>query len=86
MKYGCPVFNRSIPMFDPILDKPVHGARAFAVVLNLYDENGEPDTRAVFYGLERGYYDATQRGRRWESTPRRLLAPHLEHLKQNTAT
>jgi hypothetical protein len=67
-------------MFDPTLDAPIRGARAIAEALNLRDENGEPDERAVYYALEQGHYAATKRGRTWESTLRRLLAPHLAHI------
>ena len=73
--------------FDPILDKPIKGARNLAIAANVIDEKtGEPDERAMYHGLEAGHYDATKRGRQWESTLRRLLGPHLAHLnKQNTA-
>jgi hypothetical protein len=68
------------------LDLPVYGVPAIAKELNLFDENGAPDTRRCYYMLERGYVDASKLGRIWTSTPRRLLGPHLGHLKQNTAT
>jgi hypothetical protein len=67
-------------MFDPILDKPIRGAREIAAAVGLYDEAGEPDARAAYHGLEAGHYDATKRGHTWESTLRRLLAPHLKHI------
>jgi len=73
-------------MFDPILDKPIRGVRDIAIAANIVDENGEPDERAAYYALEAGHYDASKRGRIWESTLRRLLGPHLGHLtKQNAA-
>jgi hypothetical protein len=56
------------------LDLPVWGAADIARVLNLLDEDGEPDLRRTFYFLERGYADADKRGRAWVSTRRRLLA------------
>jgi hypothetical protein len=65
-------------MFDEFLDAPIWGARRIAEVLNLRTPDGEPDERAAFYGLEKGYYDATKVGRLWSSTRRRLLAPHLK--------
>jgi hypothetical protein len=64
-------------MFDPYLDTPVYGAVAIAQILNLRDENGDPDGRRAYYGLERGYFDASKIGRVWTSTRRRLLRPHL---------
>jgi hypothetical protein len=67
-------------MFDPVLDKPIRGARNIAAAVNLYNEAGEPDERAAYHALEAGHYDATKRGRTWESTLRRLLAPHLAHI------
>jgi hypothetical protein len=66
--------------FDPFLDEPVNGARAIAEVLNLRDEDGNPDERKAYYGLELKRYDADKIGRLWVSTRRRLLAPHLAHL------
>jgi hypothetical protein len=62
---------------QPQIDDPdqlVHGAEEIAKVLNLIDEDGQPDTRRAFYMLERGYVDATKLGRQWCSTRRRLLA------------
>jgi hypothetical protein len=67
-------------MFDEFLDTPVRGAAEIAKVLGLKNKDGTPDKRAAFYGLEHGHYDATKRGRQWESTRRRLLAPHLAHI------
>jgi hypothetical protein len=55
------------------LDLPVYGAKAIAEVLNLRDENGGLDLRRTYYAAERGYIDADKFGRRWTSTPRRLL-------------
>jgi hypothetical protein len=55
------------------LDKPVYGAEAIAIILNMFDEKGAPDTRRVYHVLEKGYVDADHLGRRWVSTPRRLL-------------
>jgi hypothetical protein len=59
-------------LVDP-LDRPVYGARAIAIVANMFDENGEPDERAAFHALEMGYLDADKFGRKWRSTPRRIL-------------
>ena len=70
--------------FDPHLDMPIRGARAIAEALRLYDEDGKPDSRAAYYGLEAGHYDATKRGKKWETTLRRLLAPHAAS-RQGTA-
>jgi hypothetical protein len=58
------------------LDKFVYGAEAIAVVLNLLDDDGKPDTRRAYYACERGYVDADKFGRIWRSTPRRLLQGH----------
>jgi hypothetical protein len=54
------------------LDKPVYGAEAIAIILNM-TKNGAPDTRRAYHALEKGYVDATKLGRQWISTPRRLL-------------
>jgi hypothetical protein len=67
-------------MYDPVLDKPIRGARNIAAAVNLYTEAGEPDERAAFHALEQGHLDASKRGKHWESTLRRLLAPHLAHI------
>jgi hypothetical protein len=67
-------------MFDSDLDRPVYGAAAIAKILNLLDENGEPDERRAYYVLERGYADASKMGTTWVSTRRRLLRPHLAHI------
>jgi hypothetical protein len=63
--------------FDPFLDTPLYGAVAIAEALNLKDEDGNPDERKAYHGLERGYYDASKVGRIWTSTRRRLLRQHL---------
>jgi hypothetical protein len=55
------------------LDKPIRGARAIAKTANLFDENGDPDERAAFYALEKGYIDASKEGRTWITTARRIL-------------
>jgi hypothetical protein len=67
-------------MYDDILDRPVYGAPAIAEILNLLDENGEPDLRAVYYALESGHIDASKFGKIWTSTKRRLLRAHLSHI------
>jgi hypothetical protein len=59
-------------LLDP-LDRPVYGPRAIAIVANILDESGEPDERAAFHALEKGYLDADKFGRKWRSTPRRIL-------------
>ena len=48
------------------LDRPIWGASAFGEVIN----RAAPH---VFYMLEHGLLDADKIGRRWVSTPRRLL-------------
>jgi hypothetical protein len=58
---------------DDDLDRPVYGAEAIALVLNLTDKHGNPDRRRAFYALEKGYADADKWGKIWVSTPRRLL-------------
>jgi hypothetical protein len=73
-------------MFDAFLDTPIRGVRNLATAAGVVNEDGSPDVRAMYHGLEQGYYDASKRGRTWESTRRRLLSLHLGHLKQNTAT
>jgi hypothetical protein len=64
--------------FDPLahvdpLDQFVWGALNIALILNLRRDDGTPDERSAYHGLEQGYYDADKVGRRWRSTPRRLL-------------
>jgi hypothetical protein len=53
---------------DDDLDVPVNGVRAIAKVIR------KTETQ-TYYALEQGYYDATKRGRNWQSTRRRLLGP-----------
>jgi hypothetical protein len=62
------------------LDLPIYGVPAIARILNLLDENGEPDLRRTYYALEKGHADGSKFGRVWTSTKRRLLAPHLAHI------
>jgi hypothetical protein len=50
------------------LDKPIWGARAFGEVLGKAEKH-------VQNMLDHGTLDATQIGRRWVSTKRRLLGP-----------
>jgi hypothetical protein len=57
----------------PDLDRPIYGARAIGAVANLLDEKGEVDIQAVYYALQMGYIDADKFGRRYRSTPRRIL-------------
>jgi hypothetical protein len=68
-------------MTDNDLDAPVYGIESIARILNLLDENGAPDSRRAYYVLEKRYVDADKIGRVWTSTRRRLLAPHLKHLR-----
>ena len=58
-------------------DELVHGAEKFAVILNMINENGEPDLARIYYALERGLIDASKMGNRWVSTRRRLLRPFV---------
>jgi hypothetical protein len=55
------------------LDRPVYGARNIARVANMFDANGEPNERAAFHALAMGYLDGDKFGRKWISTPRRIL-------------
>jgi hypothetical protein len=48
------------------LDEPVYGAATIGAVINQTE-------RQAFHMLESGHLDATQLGRKWVSTPRRLL-------------
>jgi hypothetical protein len=64
------------------LDTPIYGAKIIAVILNLVDENGEPDERKAYHALASGYIDADKFGRVWTTTRRRALN---RHLKKNTA-
>jgi hypothetical protein len=66
------------PPSDDYLDEPLNGAREIAKAI----KRTLPQT---FYGLERGYYDATKRGRIWQSTRRRLLGPPPRAEVTNTA-
>ena len=66
-----------LPEIDP-LDRPVHGAKAIAEVLNLRHtkgkKKGKPHERRAYYLLENKFIDADKLGKRaWASTPRRLL-------------
>jgi hypothetical protein len=69
-------------LVDP-LDIPIYGARQIAVVANMLDENGEPDERAAFHALEMGYIDADKFGRKWRSTPRRILKIARDQFQQD---
>jgi hypothetical protein len=60
-------------LLDP-LDRWVYGAASIAEWSGLFDDDGKPDERAAYHGLENGYIDADKFGRKWRSTPRRLLA------------
>ena len=51
---------------DDGMDHPVWGARAMAPIVNRNE-------RQTFHMLEAGLLDATKVGKRWTSTPRRLL-------------
>jgi len=48
------------------LDRPIRGAKRIGEILGL-------PPRQVYYGLEKGLYDADKLGRLWVTTPRRLL-------------
>jgi hypothetical protein len=61
--------------FDKYWDEPVYGAASIAEILNLRDENGEPDLTRTYHVLSSGYVDADKMGRIWWSTRRRLLKP-----------
>lgn len=64
--------------FDPVLDAPIRGVANIAKAANIRNKKGKPDIRAAYYGLEAGHYDASKRGKQWETTLRRLLAPHFK--------
>lgn len=64
-------------MHDDPLDRVIYGAKKIAEAAELFDEDGNPNVRAAFYGLEKGYIDADKYGRRWRSTPRRVRAKPL---------
>jgi hypothetical protein len=75
--------------FDELLhplDRPVYGARDIARVANMFDEAGEPDERAAFHALEMGYLDADKFGRKWRSTPRRILNSPRSHPENQNPT
>jgi hypothetical protein len=59
-------------------DAPITGVHAIAKVI------GRTEAQ-TFYALSRGYYDATKRGRIWQSTRRRLLGPPPRADIANTA-
>jgi hypothetical protein len=71
---------------DDDLDRPIRGARKIARVLNLLDDNGEPDPRKAFYALEKGYADADKFGKIWVSTKRRLLGPLVSRRAAEPST
>jgi hypothetical protein len=58
-------------------DAPIYGAADIAIVLNLFNDEGEPDARAAYHAAAAGHVNVSKLGRAWTSTPRRLLAPHL---------
>jgi hypothetical protein len=68
----------SNPKSTDDIDLPVEGAEAIAEVLNLFDKEGQLDTRRAYYILENGYCDASKPGRIWTSTRRRLLNPAFQ--------
>jgi hypothetical protein len=49
------------------LDEPIYGAEEIGRVVKMTE-------RQAFHALESGYLPATKVGRKWASTPRRLLA------------
>jgi hypothetical protein len=49
------------------LDRPIWGAEAIAEAANL-------TPRQAYHALEKGYLPASKAGRKWFTTPRRLLA------------
>jgi hypothetical protein len=65
------VARRRVLVDDP--DAPIYGAEDIALVLNLFNDAGEPDLRAAFHYAAAGLLDASKLGRAWVSTPRRLL-------------
>jgi hypothetical protein len=67
------------------LDRPIEGAKAIAEVLNLFDDDGDPDTRRAYWVCENGQVDVSKRGRKWWSTPRRLLNPDFQPREKSEA-
>lgn len=56
------------------LDKPIYGVEPIGRIANILKEDGSVDTRAAYYALEKGYIDADKFGRKWRTTPRRVLS------------
>lgn len=56
---------------DP--DAPVWGAETIGRIANVRKPDGSVDIRRVYYLLEKRLLDADKFGRRWASTPRRIL-------------
>jgi hypothetical protein len=59
--------SEASPIVIGDMDRPVWGAKGVAEIL-------EVPIHVAFYMLEKGLVDADKIGRKWRSTPRRLLA------------
>jgi hypothetical protein len=53
-------------------DAPIWNAENIAIEANLFDEDGNPDVRRAYYGLEKGLIPGRKVGRRWVSTRRQI--------------
>ena len=58
-------------------DKPIYGVERIGRIANIPKEDGSVDTRAAYYALEKGFIDADKFGRKWRTTPRRVLSRNL---------
>ena len=47
--------------------------------------DGDPDTRRTYWVCENGQVDVSKRGRKWWSTPRRLLNPDFQPREKSEA-
>jgi hypothetical protein len=62
-------------MYIHALDRWIYGAQKIGELAGIFDEHGNVDIQRTDYALRMGYIDAEKFGRRWRSTPRRILKP-----------
>jgi hypothetical protein len=55
------------------LDQYIYCVESIGRVANIVKDDGSVDVRGTYYALEKGYIDADKFGRKWRTTPRRVL-------------
>jgi hypothetical protein len=55
------------------LDKYIYCVESIGRLANIVKDDGSVDVRGTYYDLEKGYIDADKFGRKWRTTPRRVL-------------